>query len=409
MILKRIVSLLISAALLLPVLTMNASAAQVLAEPYTLTAEELSLRVVETYDQARTLAGRRNFHGKCSTLVNCSTLALGIQSIRFDGDGRDEYDLYDDITRTDEGYDVVRYDASQYDLAAALNAITENGTRDAYNIIVGFEGGRTASSSKYGHTCFVHGIVDGMVYYCESYDLYLGDVYYPEGELIVCSIEEFANYYNIWATLEGVIHFDFPDEEPPALTELHVIRVSEEGFTLGFRATDNMEITELYAEVRTYGQDAGHAVTVPVMLIGGNAFVRVEAEDFDGFQGRYYVNCYASDRKGNVASISTSDEGVCLYQWEPDEGLYRVARNNTGVHNAPGVWVNEAITRESVVNRGQEVQISGSYVNERGEHWYLLTDGGWVLAAYLEKVESLQEQIEAFLAELRSTYLSIFM
>lgn len=407
-ILKRLVSFLLSAVLLLPVLTMNVSASAAPAEPYSLTAEELSERVGEIYDEARALAGRRNFRGKCSTLVNCSTLALGIQNVRFDGDGRDEYDLYDDVLRTDCGYDVIRYDASRYDLAAALNAITENGTRDAYNIIVGFEGGRTASSSAYGHTCFVHGILDGMVYYCESYDLYLGEVYYPEGELIVCSIAEFANYYNIWATLEGVIHFDFPDEEAPVLSELQVIQLSEQGFTVGFRVEDNMELSELYARVWIYGQTEEDAVELPVTLIGGSAFVRVDSEDFDGFQGEYYVNCYAADRKGNLSSISVDPEGISLYQWETAEGLYRVTRNNSGIHNAPDIWVNETLTRESVVNRGQEVQISGCYVNENGELWYLLSDGGWVMGTYLEKVESLQERIEAFLAELRSAYLTMF-
>lgn len=387
--LKRFVSTMMTAAAIFTVLALPASAKEArLADAYNLTPDELIARIGETYDEARYLAGRRNFDGKCSTLVNCSTLALGIQSVRFDGDGRDEYDLYDNVSRTDGGYDVVRYPASQYTLEAALNAISENGTRDVYNIIVGFEGGRTASSSKYGHTCFIHGIVDGMVYYCESYGLYLNGTYYPEGEPIVCSIREFANYYGKWAYFEGVIHLDFPDETAPVLTGLTVSNVSESGFTVRFGAEDNIGIIDLYARVWTYGQGEADAVTLPVTRLGNGAAVRVNAAEFGGFAGTYYVNCYAVDRKGNVSLISTEPEGVSLYQAEEAQGLYRVKQDNTGVHNAPAVRVNETNTRESVLNGGTKVEIVGRYVNEDGETWYLLADGGWVHADQLRKADA---------------------
>ena len=171
---KKMLSAVLVTVMLVSALPVHAAVAEsVLAESYSLSAEELIVRIEDTYDQAGHIAGRRRFKGKCSSLVNCSILALGIQTQRYHGDGRDEYNLYEEISRTDLGYDVVCYDASEYTLEAALNAITENGTRDAYNLIVGFEGGRTATSSKYGHACFVHGIVDGVVYYSESYDLEL--------------------------------------------------------------------------------------------------------------------------------------------------------------------------------------------------------------------------------------------
>ena len=384
--LKRFVSTLITAAAVFTALVLPASAEKArLADAYNLTPHELIARIEQTYDEARYLAGRRNFSGKCSTLVNCSTLALGIQNVRFDGDGRDEYDLYDNVTRTDGGYDVVRYPAPQYSLEDALNAISENGTRDVYNIIVGFEGGRTASSSKYGHTCFIHGIVDGMVYYSESYSLYLNGTYYPEGEPIVCSIWEFAEYYGKWAYFEGVIHLDFPDETAPVLSGLSVSNVSESGFTLSFRAEDNIGVIDLCAKVWTYGESEEDAVTLPVTRLGNGAAVRVNSADFGGFVGTYYVNCYAVDRKGNVSVISTEESGISLYQAEASEGLYRVKQDNTGVHNAPAVRVNETNTRERVLNGGVKVEIVGSYVNEDGETWYLLADGGWVHAEQLRK------------------------
>lgn len=408
--LRRFVSFLFVTAMLLPVFVQNVSAVEpVLAEPYSLNAGELLERIQQTYDDARALAGRRNFSGKCSTLVNCSTLSLGIQSVRYDGDGRDEYDLYDNVVRTDGGYDVVRYDAAEYDLEAALNAISENGTRDVYNIIVGFESGRTASSSKYGHTCFIHGIVDGVVYYCESYDLYLNDVYYPEGEPIVCTIAEFANYYNIWASFEGVIHFDFPDEEAPVLTGMKIQAASASGFTLSFQATDNIGITDIYAKVWTYGETEADAVTVPVIMFRDAAAIRVNTDDFDGFDGKYYVNCYAMDRKGNVSVVSSARDGVSLYQWEEAQGTYRVGKDNTGIHNAPYVRVNDTNTRQSALNTGAEVSVVGSYVNNDGELWYLLPDGGWICGENLRQTDAWSELVElvwSFFAEVQMVYLS---
>lgn len=392
--LKRWTAAVLSAAALiclLPSLTLAAEpGSSELPQPYTLSPEELIQRIEQTYDDARALAWRRNFKGKCSTLVNCSTMALEIQNVRYDGDGRDEYELYDGVTRTDRGYDVVRYGADRYDLGSALNAITYNGTRDAYNIIVCFEGGRTATSSAYGHTCFIHGIVDGVVYYSESYDLYLGNDYYGEGDPIVCTMEEFAGYYNKWAYFEGVIHLDFPDETPPELTAMEVIASTEDSFTLCFQAGDDQFLEQLYAHVWLYGQTEDEAVTVPVTRLGRNALIRIDSGDFGGFNGIYYVNCYAVDRKGNISVTTTAQQGIALYQPESAQGIYRVTGNNTGIHNAPYVRVNGVNTRIGCVNRNGEVTVVGSYVNENGELWYLLTDGGWICGTGVEQKRELE-------------------
>lgn len=404
--LKRCAAALFAAATVLTALPGMAVSAQaeetVLAQPYSLTGEELVERIGETYDNARAMVGWRGFNGRCSTMVNCSAVVLGIQNIRYNGDGRDVYDVYADMSRTDCGYDVAQYPSGEYDLESALNAISENGTRDVYNIVVGFESGRTGSSSAYGHAMFIHGIVDGQVYFSESYGLYLEGNYYSEGEPIVCTIAEFANYYNIWACFEGAVHFDFPDESAPEMTELEVLASSENGFLLSFQATDNIEITEIYAKVWTYGQTEEDAVTVPVTWLGDTALIRVDSGDFDGFVGWYYVNCYASDRKGNTAVTTMAKEGVSLYQAENASGVYRVLRDNTGIYNAPYIRVNEVNTRISVVNAGAKVTIIGSYVNDDGENWYLLADGGWIPA------ESLTQEKPVDWADLWAYIRSVF-
>lgn len=381
--LKRIVSAAVSAAALVAALVMPAAASKFeVAEPYRLTGEELILRIGETYEDALRLAGRRSFSGRCSMMVNSSALALGILESRprLDGNGRDSYDMYSEMGRTEGGYDTVCYPQSEYDLERALNTACENGTRDVYNLIVGFQGGRTGSSSAYGHTMFIHGILDGMVYFSESFDLYLNERYYAEGEPIVCTVAEFAGFYNKWAYFEGVVHLDFPDETAPSLSRLAVVDSSEEGFTLRCRAADNIGIVEMYAKVWPYGSTEEQAQTVPVTNINGAVVVRIDAEQFGGFNGRYYVNLYAVDRKGNVSVVNPGEDGISLYQVTEASGTYRVKGGGAGVYNAPYIRVNGALTRQASIGAGQVVEVVGSYVNDHGENWYLLADGGWILA-----------------------------
>lgn len=351
-----------------------------------LSGEEILTQIEETYSAAKSRSGRRSFYNRCSTLVNWSTVVLGIQTELYSCHGKNEYDQYVDATRTDCGYDVVRYPASEYSLESALNAISENGTWDVYNIIIGWQGGSSYSSRAYGHTCFIHAIIDGYVYFYESYGLEIGGTYYREGSPIVCTIAEFANYYNRWAKFEGAVHFDFPDTGAPVLSEMEVSNISDDGFTLTFDAEDDIEITDIYAKVWTYGnsQEEGCRI-LPVTLEDGVATVQVDIEDFDGFVGRYYAAGYARDHKGNEAS--TALEGcVNLYTAESAEGTYRVLEDETGVHNAPYASVNGASTLEYTMDADTRFDIVGTWVNDNGETWYQLEDGSWVGAANVERL-----------------------
>ncbi len=369
------------------------------------TGEELLARIREGYEGAKRVTGFRGFQGRCSTLVNGTIVAMGISTEYHSCDGRDVYNIYEDMSRTDCGYDVVCYSAQDYSLADALYAVSENGTKNVYNLVVGWQGGRTGASSAYGHTVFLQGIVDGNVYFCESFGLKLAGTYYSEGEPIVCTIAEFAEYFNKWAYFEGIVHFDYPDVVAPRLAEMETSLVSHRGFTLQFQASDNVGIEEIYARVWRYGQTEEEAVTVPVTMLDGKCWVRVDTADFENFNGRYYVNCYARDAKGNESVIGMAEEGVTLYQADPAAGVYRVKRDNTGIHNAPYVRVNNTNTRESVVNRGVDVSVSGSIINDNGELWYQLSGGGWVDGDALRQLYTWSEVwdfIQEFLASMLS-------
>ena len=364
------------------------------------TAEQIIQRIEDTYEAALRSAGRYRFQNRCSEMVNHSLYVLGLESYAKHCDGGQEYDLYSGIDKTSSGYDVVRYSAREYDLAQALYAVTEQEEGAVYNIIACWGGGSTGNSSAYGHTAFIHAIVDGMIYYSESYGLHIGGADYREGQPIVCSIEDFASYYNKWAYFEGVIYLDAPDEIPPSLSAVVVREKTSKGFTLNFRAKDNVEITEIFARVWTYGSNEKDAVTIPAQLRNGFAEVRVDTSRFDGFVGRYYILCYALDEKGNM-SVASLVDGDCvdLYTSEAAEGTYQVWSSVAGVHNAPYTIVQGTGTLSYIMQEGTLFEIVGQYENDNGELWYQLAGGRWVNSAYVQR-RIQWDEVQKYLAEM---------
>lgn len=171
-------------------------------------ADEIKQQIRSTYKKARSYYGWSSFDGFCGALVNAELYILGITSKVIGTDGKDAYNAFNRLSVTCGGYSVKAYPARKYSLSAALNEITQNGTKDAYNILVGFEKTKSTLGRKYGHACVIHAIIDGTVYFVESYDMNLKGRHYPEGTPISCSIQEYCDYYASTTTqLDGVIHF----------------------------------------------------------------------------------------------------------------------------------------------------------------------------------------------------------
>lgn len=170
--------------------------------------DRMKQQVAQIYEQAKDYYGWDSFRGYCGALVNVQLYLLGITKYVIGVHGRDAYDSFKYLKETSGGYGVQVYPAGQYTLKSALNAITKNGTENAYNILVGFEKTNSEMGSIYGHAVVIQGIVDGMVYYVESYNLSIGGIYYPEGTPVKASINDFVAHYAITTSqFDGVIHF----------------------------------------------------------------------------------------------------------------------------------------------------------------------------------------------------------
>ncbi len=200
---QRILCLLLLAALLTGIAPWQQTASAVTVN----TREQEVIRIAqETYEASRAGSGYYSFFGYCGTMVSWQLHILGITAERVKLDGKNVYDYFRYQTVTSGGFPVTPYSGSYWNLYTALNYITENGTKDAYNIVVGFEYTPSAAGSMYGHGLVIFGIIDGIVYYNESGPTYPNGVYYPEGSVISATIENFSNIYS-YAVLDGLVHF----------------------------------------------------------------------------------------------------------------------------------------------------------------------------------------------------------
>lgn len=196
-----ILSLVLAMVLLLGVFPATETAA-VQSEEYRLTQQ-----VEEIYKQALKATKRYSFRGYCGAAVDWQVYQLGIISKVIGANGNDQFDMYRYSNYSTGGYRINAYSSRNYTLKSALNAITENGTKDAYNLIVGFQKTNTSAGQKYGHALFIHGIIDGIVYFTESYNLTINGKTYPEGKCVAVTIDQFCKSYNSWTTFDGVICF----------------------------------------------------------------------------------------------------------------------------------------------------------------------------------------------------------
>ena len=164
----------------------------------------LRQKITQTYKRLRASNGYSSYHGYCGKMAAYTLYYLGIDKKVDVHNGKDEYDAYKNLKVTTGGYKVKTYPATKYNLEEALNAISEGGTKDVYNLLVGFQRTNTEAGQKFGHAVVIYGILDGNVYFTESFATALGG---QEGTPVVCTIKEFATSYNKWTTFEGIIYF----------------------------------------------------------------------------------------------------------------------------------------------------------------------------------------------------------
>lgn len=236
--LKRILAALLCVVMLASVLPVNAFATT----EDTPTANEqeaarIRNEITRMYYRVLYASGMSSLHGFCGMMSSYQLWLLGINPYPIVYNGNDHYNGYENVTQTLGGYAVKAYSAREYTLEEALNTVSNNGTKNVYNILVGFQWTNTEAGRLYGHSMVINAIIDGVVYFSEGY---ANEFNFNPGMPCVATIEEFARSYNAWTSFEGIIVFgrkdftDFCQEYPTHL----FVEVTEDAYSLSVPSTE---------------------------------------------------------------------------------------------------------------------------------------------------------------------------
>ncbi len=269
---SRVIAFMLCVSMLIPVLGFPTYA-----EVEIPTGSDLVKRIEYTYAWAKRYTGYSTFKNYCAHYVNTQLLLLGINTRYVGGNGNDEYDNYKDLSYTGGGRKVHNYPATNATFKETLERIAAQGDV-VTDVLVGFQWTSTTAGKKYGHSFLIHGIIDGYVYFSDSFNLTLGGKYYKEGSAIKCTIDQLVAYYGRTSayTLEGLIWFE--DEELTAAmgggNEVDV--PSDPSSTLGI-----YEITYYAGMKLRSGPGTGYS-TLDVMPTGTQMYV-TEIKDGWGY------------------------------------------------------------------------------------------------------------------------------
>ncbi len=269
---KRICAILLCAVLMIAALPANVLADQEV-DAKAEEKQRICKQITNTYWRTMSAAGVDNLAGYCGEMAGWELYFLGVTTYPVRQNGNEMYDVFTRDEVTSAGYQVDAYHGSQYTMEEALNTITQWGTRDVYNIMLGFDWTETAAGSLYGHVSVIHAIIDGTVYFTEGF---ITPFNTNPSQAMICSIEELARYYESWTSFEGLVYFG---KEP---VEQSLKEYPSDLFLSGETETDILTQAVFEGEILRTAAPAErlHAVAL-VEAPDGGLYYRVE--DF----GRY--------------------------------------------------------------------------------------------------------------------------
>ena len=160
---------------------------------------------------------------KCGATVSLQLQAIGILKKYKSANGKDFFDSFKDVSKTDGGYVVNKISKDTTPLSTLINNINrENTNGENTYIALCFEtGGDDYDSQDCGHVLLIHKIYDGKVYFmenwknekygkgyirCEEINNFLSPLGFGYGEL---TNKKNGNTYYIY---DGALWFRNPDE-----------------------------------------------------------------------------------------------------------------------------------------------------------------------------------------------------
>lgn len=189
---KKLTAFLIMVIMLLSACSLNVSAYD----------EKLLNSITANYDSALSIAGRSSFHGKCNLATAYQLKAMGIykDGLDYSGTGSSWHTYFKDVSSTSGGYNIVTISGANclYDLVSHYG-------NEIYNVVYSLGTGGTSGPE---HVLYIRAIIDGYVYFADSFGITYGRDYYPEGTGTVLSLSDFmASYKKMNGNAYGCVYF----------------------------------------------------------------------------------------------------------------------------------------------------------------------------------------------------------
>ena len=189
---KKITALMILIIMLFSLFSVSASAYN----------SDLLQSITANYDSALAIAGRRSFHGKCNLATAYQLQAMGIYQgdLDYSGTGSSWHTYFKDISETSGGYNIVTISGSD-----CLYDLVERYGNEIYNVVYSLGTGGTSGDE---HVLYIRAIIDGNVYFADSFGTSYNRKHYPEGTGTVLSLDAFvAEYKRMNGNAYGCVYF----------------------------------------------------------------------------------------------------------------------------------------------------------------------------------------------------------
>lgn len=189
---KKITALLILMIMLLSLFSVSVSAYN----------SDLLQSITANYDSALAIAGRRSFYGRCNLATAYQLRAMGIYdgNLDYSGTGSSWHTYFKDVSKTSGGYNIVTISG-----ADCLYDLVERYGNEIYNVAYSLG---TGGSSGDEHVLYIRAIIDGNVYFADSFGTSYNRKYYSEGTGTVLPLDSFvAEYKRMNGNAFGCVYF----------------------------------------------------------------------------------------------------------------------------------------------------------------------------------------------------------
>ncbi len=289
---------------------------------------DIQSNITQDYKNALSLAGRSSFNGQCNLATAYQLYARGIYKYGLDysGTGNTWYNHFKNVKETSGGYSVITVSGANclYDLVKKYG-------NELYNIVYSLGTGGTSGDC---HVLYIRAIINGYVYFADSFGVSYNQVYYKEGAGTVLPLNQFVSEYKrmngnafgcVYFTSSGSEHLNGSSEDPDTW----------ENQTVDY-TTGQYTVTSSMIRVRRYADSDSN--TLGFLSTGASVAV-TEVKDnwgkisFDGDSGwiclDYTVQLYSdADILKDLASTAvTPDKSIAFCG---DTVTWTVSTKHTG-------------------------------------------------------------------------------